>query len=38
LAEFFDDFFHYQKIVVALKETLRLMEEIDNLIPTWPIE
>ncbi|RLA92692.1 MAG: N-6 DNA methylase, partial [Deltaproteobacteria bacterium] len=34
----FDDLFHYQKIVVALKETMRLMEEIDELIPTWPIE
>jgi hypothetical protein len=28
----------YQKIVVALKETMRLMEEIDELIPAWPIE
>ena len=34
----FDDLFHYQKIVVALKETMRLMEEIDGLIPSWPIE
>jgi len=34
----FDDLFHYQKIVVALKETIRLMEEIDGLIPSWPIE
>jgi len=34
----FDDLFHYQKIVVALKETIRLMEEIDELIPAWPIE
>ncbi|MDH4138583.1 MAG: DNA methyltransferase, partial [Anaerolineae bacterium] len=34
----FDDLFHYQKIVVALKETMRLMEEIDDLIPSWPIE
>jgi hypothetical protein len=33
-----DDLFHYQKIVVALKETMRLMEEIDELIPAWPIE
>ena len=29
---------HYQKIVVALKETMRLMEEINGLIPAWPIE
>jgi len=34
----FDDVYHYQKIVVALKETMRLMEEIDDLIPGWPIE
>jgi hypothetical protein len=29
---------HYGKIVVALKETMRLMQEIDELIPSWPIE
>ena len=29
---------HYQKIVVAIKETIRLMREIDELIPKWPIE
>ncbi len=34
----FDDLLHYQKIVIALKETIRLMAEIDVLIPTWPIE
>jgi hypothetical protein len=34
----FDDLFHYQKIVVALKETMRLTAEIDELIPAWPIE
>ncbi len=34
----FDDLFHYQKIVVALKETMLLMGEIDKLIPSWPIE
>jgi predicted helicase len=34
----FDDLFHYQKIVVALKETMRLMGEIDDLILSWPIE
>ncbi len=34
----FDDLFHYQKIVVALKETMRLIEEIDGLILAWPIE
>jgi predicted helicase len=34
----FYDLFHWQKIVVALKETMRLMGEIDELIPSWPIE
>ncbi|GAH41825.1 unnamed protein product, partial [marine sediment metagenome] len=34
----YDELTHYQKIVVALKETIRLMQEIDALIPTWPIE
>ncbi len=34
----FDDLLHYQKIVVALNETMRLMEEIDALIPAWPME
>jgi hypothetical protein len=34
----YDDLFHYQRIVIALKETIRLMKEIDDLIPKWPIE
>jgi len=34
----FEDLAHYQKIVVALNETLRLMAEIDQAIPSWPIE
>ena len=34
----YDDVTHYGKIVVALKETMRLMEEIDEVIPSWPIE
>ena len=29
---------HYQKVVVALKETIQLMEKIDQLIPSWPIK
>lgn len=33
-----DEIIHYQKIVVALTETLRLMQEIDTLIPGFPIE
>jgi hypothetical protein len=34
----YDDITHYQKIVVALKETIRLMREIDVAIPKWPLE
>jgi predicted helicase len=34
----YDERIHYQKIVVVLKETIRLMEEIDGIIPSWPIE
>jgi predicted helicase len=33
----FDDLTHYQEIVVALAETIRLMAEIDRAIPEWPI-
>ena len=33
----YDDLTHYQKIIVAISETLRLMEEIDKTIPGWPI-
>jgi predicted helicase len=29
---------HYQKMVVALKETIRFMGEIDELIPEWPVK
>ena len=32
-----DDINHYQKTVVALAETIRLMAEIDAAIPAWPI-
>jgi predicted helicase len=34
----YDELTHYQKVVVTLKETIRLMAEIDELIPGWPIE
>ncbi|MCD6453043.1 MAG: N-6 DNA methylase [Dehalococcoidales bacterium] len=34
----YDDLVHYQKVIVALKETIRLMAEIDGLIPAWPVE
>jgi len=33
-----DDIEHYEKIVVALQRTIRLMAEIDAAIPGWPIE
>ena len=34
----YDERVHYQKVVVALKETIRLMAEIDALTPGWPME
>ena len=34
----YDELTHYQKVVVALKETIKLMAEIDELIPGWPLE
>jgi hypothetical protein len=36
-----DDIAHYQRIVVALSETIRIMEEIDQVIDEhggWPIK
>jgi hypothetical protein len=33
-----NDLTHYQRIVVALRETIRLMAEIDPVIPKWPVE
>jgi Type ISP C-terminal specificity domain/N-6 DNA Methylase len=33
-----DDILHYQKIIVALQETIRIMQQIDEAIPSWPIE
>lgn len=32
-----DDIRHYQKIVVALSETRRLMARVDEIIPGWPL-
>jgi predicted helicase len=32
-----EDIRHYQRVVVALKETIRLMKEIDKVIVKWPI-
>jgi predicted helicase len=34
----YDDLTRYQKVILALKETIRLMEEIDKNIPEWPIK
>lgn len=33
-----EDINHYQRVVVALKETIRLMAEVDKAIPEWPME
>ncbi len=33
-----DDLKHYMKIVVSLRETIRVMGEIDKAIPTWPMK
>ncbi|EKD86433.1 MAG: hypothetical protein ACD_37C00288G0005 [uncultured bacterium] len=33
-----DDIKHYLKIFVALRETIRIMEEIDQAIQSWPIK
>ncbi len=32
-----DEIDHYQKVVVALSETIRIMREIDAVIPGWPL-
>jgi predicted helicase len=34
----YDDLTHYQKVIVALKETIRLMEEVDSAVGAWPPE
>jgi hypothetical protein len=34
----YDELTHYQKMIVDLQETIRIMGEIDGLIPGWPIE
>lgn len=34
----YDDIIHYQRVVVALTETGRVMEEIDAAVPGWPVE
>jgi len=30
------DITHYQKIVIALRETISLMEQIDGILTPWP--
>jgi very-short-patch-repair endonuclease len=34
----YDELTHYQQMVVALHQTMDLMETIDNVIPEWPIQ
>jgi len=34
----YDDQIHYQQVVVALRETIRRMAKIDEIIPSWPVE
>ena len=34
----FDEVLHYQKVVVALKETMQVMQDIDQRIPAFPLE
>lgn len=33
----YDELTHYQRVIVALKETVRIMAEIDELITEWPV-
>jgi predicted helicase len=33
-----EDLKQYMKIIVALRETIRIMNEIDKVIPSWPME
>jgi hypothetical protein len=32
-----DDVLHYHRVLVALKEMIRLMGEVDDAIPEWPV-
>jgi hypothetical protein len=34
----FDELQHYQRIISALAETIRLQAEIDAAIPAWPMQ
>ena len=33
-----DDLKHYMKIIVSLRETIRVMKEMDKAIPSWPLK
>lgn len=33
-----EEIHHYQRVVVSLHETIRVMKEIDDVIPGWPIQ
>lgn len=33
----FDDVMHYQRVIAALAETIRLMQEVDEAIGEWPM-
>lgn len=32
-----EDVQHYLRMIIALRETRRIMAEIDNIIPVWPL-
>jgi hypothetical protein len=34
----YDDIEHYRKMTEAVRQTLRLMDEIDRAIPAWPLK
>ncbi len=34
----YEDQIHYMKVIVSLRETIRIMKEIDESIPSWPIK
>ena len=34
----FDEIEHYSKITEAIKQTIRIMADIDVTIPAWPIK
>ena len=33
-----DNITHHQRVVVAIKKTIRLTAEIDKAIPRWPMD